>query len=296
MAIDTQESSWTLKRLLEWTSEFLGKAGVDQARLCAEIMLAETLGCQRIELYTNFDSCPTAEELSKYRGWVRRCSQHEPVAYLVGKAHFYSLEFKVEPGVLVPRPETELLVTEGLTFLRGTTRPTVDVLDVCTGSGCVAVALAGNVVEAEVVAVDNSADALAIAKQNIEAHDLEARIVACESDLFGGVEQSGKALFDLIVSNPPYVSAGEFEKLDANVREYEPREALVGGEDGLDVVRRIVGEAEPYLADCGMLMLEVGYDQAGEVGRLFEKAGYLTDVSTVRDHQGHERVVMGRRE
>lgn len=296
MASNTQASPWTLKRLLDWTSDYLGQADVDQPRLCAEILLAETLQCQRIELYTNFDQCPDPQQLTCYRRWVRRCAQHEPVAYLVGRAHFYSLDFKVTPAVLVPRPETELLVSEAIHFLRQTTRPTVDVLDLGTGSGCIAVAVATHVVEAEIVAADNSTDALAVAAENVEQHDLQQRVTLCPSDLFAQVEDSGKALFDLIVTNPPYIAAAQFEKLDPNVREYEPKQALLGGDDGLDVIRTILARAEPYLADSGALMMEIAYDQAAAVIELFVRAGYLDNVETVRDQLGHQRVVKARKQ
>ena len=295
MAGDVTQSEWTLKRLLEWTSDYLGRAAVEQSRLCSEILLAEALQCQRIELYTNFDRCPDEDQLAHFRAWVQRCVCHEPVAYLIGKAHFYGLEFKVTPAVLVPRPETELLVTEALNFLRQTIRPTVDVLDLCTGSGCVAVALAANVVEAEVIAADCSGDALQIARSNIKQHDLLERVSTCRSDLFANIEQSGKAVFDLIVSNPPYVSTAQFEKLSPTIRNHEPRQALQAGDDGLDYHRRILADCQAYLADGAALMLEVAYDQAGQVVGLCEQAGFLTDIATVRDALGHERVVRARK-
>ena len=295
MASNTQASQWTLNRLLDWTSAYLGQAGVDQPRLCAEILLAETLGCQRIELYTNFDQCPDPQQLARYRQWVRRCAQHEPVAYLVGHAHFYSLDFKVTPAVLVPRPETELLVSEAIHCLRQSTRPTVDVLDLCTGSGCIAVAVATHVVEAEIVAADNCTDALAVAAENIERHDLQQRVRLCRSDLFAQVEESGKALFDLIVTNPPYIAADQFEKLDPNVRDHEPEQALLAGDDGLDVIRAILDQAEPYLADSGALMMEIAFDQAAAVTELFQQTGYLGEIESVRVQLGHQRVVKARK-
>jgi len=295
MVESAQQSEWTRKRLLEWTSDYLGQVEVDQPRLCAEILLAETLGCQRIELYTNFNECPDAEQLAHYRDWVRRCAAHEPVAYLVGKAHFYSLELAVGPTVLIPRPETEVLVTEAIDLLRQTIRPTVDVLDLCTGSGCVAIAIAANIVEAEVAATDKSADAIQLAQRNVQGHDLQGRVTLWQSDLFANIEQSGKAVFDLIVSNPPYIATGEFAKLPANIRQYEPREALLAGEDGLDVIRRIVSQAEPYLADNAMIMLEIGHNQAQQVTALFEQCGYLNEITTVEDNLGHQRVVKARK-
>ena len=298
MTTETQQKSeWTTKRLLDWTSDYLASGDIDQPRLCAEILLAHVLRCQRIELYVKFDYCPTPVQLTDYRGLVKRCAAHEPVAYLTGKAHFYSLEFEVGPDVLIPRPETEVIVTAAIEFLRHQThRSTVDVLDLCTGSGCIAVAIGANVVEAEVVAVDKSAAALQIAAKNVERHDLGSRITLVESDLFGGVDSAGKGLFDLIVSNPPYIAEGEHAALPADVRDHEPAEALLAGADGLGYHRRILTDAEPYLADEGALMVEVAYNQAGAVKRLFEQAGYLKNVSSMKDELGHERVVAARRQ
>ncbi|MCK5270486.1 MAG: peptide chain release factor N(5)-glutamine methyltransferase [Sedimentisphaerales bacterium] len=297
MDADTnKQSPWTTRRLLEWTADYLSKSQVDQPRLCAEILLAHILKCKRIDLYVKFDHCPDAEQLAAYKEQVRRCGKHEPVAYLTGKAHFYSLELMVEPGVLIPRPETEVLVTESLDFIRDQAdRPTVDVLDLCTGSGCIAIAIAANAVEAEIIAAENSRAALQIAQKNIKANELEGRVTLVESDLFAGMGKADKSVFDLIVSNPPYISMQEYEKLEPVVRDYEPKEALLAGNDGLDYYRRIVAEAEPYLADDGLLMVEVAYNQADDVTRLFEESGYLDDVATVKDHLGHKRIIKARK-
>lgn len=298
MAVDTnKQSSWTTRRLLEWTADYLNKSQVDQSRLCAEILLAHVLKCKRIDLYVKFDHCPKAEQLAAYKELVRRCGKHEPVAYLTGKAHFYSLELMVEPGVLIPRPETEVLVTESLDFIRDqANRPTVDVLDLCTGSGCIAIAIAANAVEAEIIAAENSTKALQVVRKNIGAYELEGRVTLLESDLFDNMAQSDKGVFDLIVSNPPYVSTQEYEKLESVVRDYEPKEALLAGNDGLDYYRRIVAEAEPYLTDDGLLMVEVAYNQADDVTKLFEESGYLDEVAVVKDHLGHKRVIKARKE
>ncbi|MBN2376774.1 MAG: peptide chain release factor N(5)-glutamine methyltransferase [Sedimentisphaerales bacterium] len=287
-----QKTEWTIKSLLEWTAEYFGRSGVEQPRLCAEILLAYVLDCQRIELYVKFDHCPGAEQLSEFRRLVKRCAEHEPVGYLVGKAHFFSLEFEVSPAVLIPRPETETLVAQAIDFCRHQTmRPRVEVLDLCCGSGCVAAAIAANVVEVEVVAVDNSPQALQIAEKNVQKHELTGRVTLLESDLFEKVAQSGKGIFDLIVSNPPYISTEEYEKLSPMVRDYEPSGALLAGADGLEVIRRIIEQAEPWLADDGALMIEIAYNQSEQVIALFEKAGYLGEVRAIKDGLNHDRVV-----
>lgn len=298
MTAETQSgTSWTTKRLLEWTSQYLTEAGVDQTRLCAEVLLAHILECTRIELYIRFDYCPDQEQLGRFRELVKRAANHEPVQYLTGKAHFYSLELIVSPAVLIPRAETELLVSQAVDFCRTLMlRPTVDVLDLCTGSGCVAVALAANVIETDIIAMDRSSDALEIARQNLQTHDFQNRVTLSQGDLFAGLAQADKTVFDLIVANPPYIAADEFEKLESGVRNYEPADALRAGDDGLDIIRRIVAGAETHLADESALMLEIAYNQAEAVVELCEQAGYLKDVTTVRDSLGHRRVVTARKE
>lgn len=297
MATDTQnDAPWTTKRLLEWTTNYLDKAQVDQPRLACEILLAHILDWPRIQLYTNFDHCPDDAELGAFRALVKRASCHEPIQYLTGKASFYSLVFSVRPGVLIPRPETELLVTAAIDFLRlETNRPTVDVLDLGVGSGCISVTIAANVVEAEVLAVDIDPHALEIAAENLQAHDLQSRITLLESDLFAQIDQAAKTIFDLIVANPPYIAADQFPQLPPVVRDHEPADALLAGPDGLDVIRLILSQAEPYLADSGALMLEIAYDQADRVTALFEQAGYLSDITALKDHADHSRVIKARR-
>jgi len=293
MDSNTQQTSpWTTKRLLEWTAEYLQKAQIDQPRLCAEILLADVLNCKRIDLYVRFDYCPQPEELTRYRQLVRRCAQQEPPAYLTGKANFYSLEFTVSPAVLIPRQETETLVTQAIDFLtRETNRPTVDVLDLCTGSGCIAVAIASNVIEAEIIATDISPEALQIARYNIEKYDLQSRVTLLQSDLWAQIDRADKGIFDLIVSNPPYISTAEYAQLEPNVRKFEPPQALLAGEDGLDYYRRIIEQAQACLADNASLMLEVAYNQAQEVVALCEQSGYLRDIRVIKDTLGHQRVV-----
>ncbi len=293
---NTQNTEWTTKRLLEWTTDYFTKGGGDQPRLSAEILLSHILQCPRITLYTNFDYCPTPEELKQFRELVKRGYEHEPVSYLTGKAYFYSLELHVEPGVLIPRPETEILVTQAIEYLRTQTiRKTVDVLDLGTGSGCIAIALAVNTEEADITAVDISPEALEVTRKNIDTFKLTERIHLLQSDLFANMDQAEKGVFDLIVSNPPYISEPEFAKLEPVVRDYEPQQALLAGPDGLDYYRRIIAEADDYLAGDGMLMVEIAWNQADPVTALFESAGYLSDIALFRDQQNHPRVITARK-
>jgi len=290
------KTSWTIQKLLEWTREYFGQAQLTQPRLTAEILLAHVLGCQRIDLYVEFSRYPTAAELGSFRALVKRAAAGEPAAYLTGRAHFFSLEFEVAPAVLMPRPETEVLAGSAIDFCRHETmRPKVDVLDLCTGSGCVAIAIGANVVETEIVAVDISPEALDIARRNIAKHDLEGRISLLQSDLFAQLGQAPKEMFDLIVSNPPYISEVAYETLASGIRDYEPSSALLAKQNGLEYHRRIVEGAERHLADEGSLMMETAFDQSEAVLALLEQSDYLTDVSSIRDNLGHPRVVKARK-
>jgi len=292
----TEKTSWTIKKLLEWTTDYFGQSRLEHPRLAAEILLAHVLGCQRIDLYVQFDRCPEPAQLGEFRALVKRAAEQEPVAYLTGRAHFLSLEFEVSPAVLIPRPETELLAASAIDFCRHETiRPTVDVLDLCTGSSCIAIAIGANVVETEIVAVDTSPEALEIARRNIAKHDLEGRIRIRQSDLFEQLDQAPKGIFDLIVSNPPYISERAYEKLPSGIRDYEPSRALLAKNKGLEYHQRIIEGAETYLADEGSLMMEIAFDQSDAVLALLEQSDYLKNISTVRDNLGHQRVVKGKK-
>ena len=249
---------WTIQKLLNWITDFLTQKGVDGPRLSAELLLTHVLGLSRIELYTLFDRQVEPAKLEILRGLVKRCGEHEPVAYLVGRCEFYSLPLKIARDCLIPRPETELLVERSIEFLRKRSG-VQQVLDLCTGSGCIAAAIAKNHKDCFIVATDICEKALAVAAENVASLKLGDRIKLLRGDLFDPiVEGLDQTKFDLIVTNPPYVSEAEFEKLDKNVRDYEPRSALYGGRDGLDIYRRIVSGVSDFLRADGALMLEIG--------------------------------------
>lgn len=290
----TQEAApWTVKRLLEWTSGYFNARGLDAPRLSAELLLSHVLGVPRIRLYTDFDKPVGDPALSQFRELVRRAGKHEPIAYLTGKAHFFNMELEVGPGVLIPRPETETLVENVLQFVRHATGfETPRVLDLCTGSGCIAAAIAQQLKMADVVAVERSDAAIAYARRNIDKLGLAERITLLQGDLY----QPLKGLpdprpFDLIVSNPPYIASGVIPTLDANVRDYEPMEALDGGEDGLDVHRRILAEAPAHLAEGGHLFLEIAYDQGEKALELAKTIPGLADAKILKDYGGRDRVL-----
>jgi len=282
---------WTIGKLLTWMNGYLTEKGVDAPRLTAELLLSHVLGCKRIELYTNFDSAVEQSRLDELRGLVKRCAEHEPVAYLVGRCEFYSLEIRLNRACLIPRPETELLAERAIDFLRERPQPQV-VLDLCTGSGCIAVAIAKNVPECRVTATDLSDEALLAADENVRAHGLSARVRLLCGDLFdpliGGLDETR---FDLIVANPPYVTSAEMETLDRNVKDYEPVAALHGGVDGLDVYRRIVERVEAFMKADGVLMLEIGYRQGPGVRELLEGTGVFAKVTVEKDRSDNDRIV-----
>jgi release factor glutamine methyltransferase len=286
-------NEWTIQKLLNWVTEYLTQKGVDAPRLSAELLLSNVLGLKRIELYTLYNKVVAQEQLTQLRGLVKRAGEHEPVAYLVGKTEFYSIEFEVTPDCLIPRPETELLVQRSIELLRQRTGPQ-SICDLCTGCGIIAVAIARNVPDAKVLATDISESALAVAAKNVEKHKLAERVEWRSGDLFEPLVPKLDQ-FDLIVCNPPYVSEAEYEALDKNVKDYEPRIALYAGPDGLDVYRRIVEKVDQFLQLDGILLLEIGYQQGPAIRELLEQTGTFAQIRIDKDLPGHDRVVVARR-
>ncbi len=288
-------TQWTIQKLLAWITEYLTKNQVDAPRLSAEMLLSHVLSMKRIELYAQFDRAVEKESLDRLHDLVKRASQHEPVAYLIGRAEFYSLEMEVTRDCLIPRPETELLVQRAIELLRKRDG-SQHVCDLCTGCGCIAIAVAKNCPTAHVVATDISDQALAVAARNVEKHGLGERIELLCGDLFDPIVPHLDATsWDLIVCNPPYVSTAEYEALDRNVKDYEPKTALLAGEDGLDIYRRIVEKIDRFLKPDGALLLEIGYAQGPAIRDLLEQTDLFSDIKVEKDHQNNDRVVTARR-
>ncbi len=294
----TQTQVWTIGKLLEWTTDYLKKSGSDSPRLDAEVLLAHVRSCPRIHLYTAFLEEPDDATKAAFKEMVKRRSEGTPVAYLVGQKEFYSLKFRVSPDVLIPRSETEHVVVEAvdcikqLRKIRQPNKP-IQVADVCTGSGCIAVAVAKHAPECVVTAIDISPKALDIAKHNITDHNLGDRIATFQSDLFQSVPDQGQ--FDLILSNPPYVTEDEYSKLPKSVREYEPKVALVAGPSGLDVISRLLAEGHGRLALGGSLIFEISPMLAASVKQLIESNPSWKLERLVKDLAGHSRVVVARK-
>lgn len=276
---------WDVLKVLNWTKGYLAEKGVENPRLEAEWMLCEALGLDRVGLYLNFDKPLSDAELAAYRGMVARRGRREPLQYILGSQEFMGLDFQVTPAVLIPRHDTEVLVTEAVKRAEGCR----SILDIGTGSGCVAVALAKALPEVEVATVDVSADALAVARGNAERNG--ASVTFLQGSLF---EPCAGRRFDMVVSNPPYIPAGDLATLQQEVREYEPVSALDGGADGLDFYRRITNDAPQHLNPGGWLLFEVGAGQAPPVLGLLRDRGFTRDNFTQVDPAGIERVVGGR--
>lgn len=276
--------------MLEWVSGYFEEKGVDSPRLSGELLLGHVLGLERIQLYTLFDRAVDKPQLATLRELVKRAGEHEPVAYLVGRCEFYSLPLKITPDCLIPRPETEHLVEKAVLFLRERIGGQ-HVLDLCTGSGCIAAAIAKNVKEVQVVATDISDAALKVAAENVEKLNLAEKIRLLCGDLFDPViEGIDDGRFDLIISNPPYVSEPEYAALDKNVKEYEPKDALLAGADGLDVYRRILEKVDGFLKPDGALMMEIGYAQGAEIRKLLEEGGVFKTITIEKDFANNDRI------
>jgi len=283
--------TWTIKALLEWITPYLTDKEVDAPRLCAEMLICHVLKKQRIDLYTQFDWVVPQAQLEQLRVLIKRAGAHEPVAYLVGKTEFYSLELEIGPDCLIPRPETELLVQHAIETLRTRTGEQA-VLDLCTGSACIAVALAKNHNQSHITASDISEPALQIAQRNVQKHKLDERIELRQGDLFEPVPGQD---FDMIVSNPPYVSDSEYETLEENVKAYEPRLALHAGPKGLDLYERMLSQMDGFLKPEGTLMLEIGCTQGPALQSMLTQQGLFADIQILKDFQGHDRVVVANR-
>lgn len=282
---------WTVKKVLDWTIGHLKQHGCESARLDAEILLAYSRSCQRIQLYTEYDAPMSPEERATMRDLVRRRATLEPVAYLVGFREFFGLDFEVEPGVLIPRPDTETLVMTALEVANEL--PTPRILDVCTGTACVPVAIAANCAAAALTAIELDNHVHGIAQRNIEKHKLTDRITLLQGDLFSPLADD--AAFDVITANPPYVTDAEMTTLQPDVRLHEPELALRGGADGLDIVRRLIPDAAAWLTDGGALMLEIGEQQGDAVTRLFAASNQYEPAEIVKDLEGRSRVVWARK-
>jgi release factor glutamine methyltransferase len=284
------DETWTIGRLLDWTAKFLAQKGCEFPRLDTEVLLSHALACKRIELYTRYDEPATDEARARFKELIRKRLEGCPVAYLVGRKEFFSLEFEVGPAVLIPRPDTETLVVEALRLAAGVPEP--DVIDIGTGSGAIPVGLAKRHKGARLTATDISAEALAIAGRNAAKHGVAERIRFLHGDLFEPV--AAEERFDLILSNPPYIPHEDVPSLPAGVRDYEPHLALDGGPGGFVVFDRLIREAPGHLKPGGYLVVEISAPhEAPARQRIAALPGYELGP-TIKDGSGHPRVLRAR--
>ncbi|GFO59068.1 release factor glutamine methyltransferase [Geomonas silvestris] len=280
-----QQEKWDVLKILNWTKGYLAEKGVENPRLEAEWLLCEALSLDRVGLYLNFDKPLSDAELAVYKAMVVRRAKREPLQYILGTQEFMGLEFQVTPAVLIPRHDTEVLVSEAIRRAAGVKT----LLDIGTGSGCVAIVLAKELPEAEVATVDISPEAIEVARGNAERN--AASVHFFQGSLF---EPFAGRRFDMIVSNPPYIRKDELDTLQPEVRGFEPMSALDGGADGLDFYRAIVAGAPEHLNPGGRLLFEVGAGQAPDVLALLQQGGFAAETFTAADPAGIERVVGGR--
>jgi len=285
-----QTDTWTIGRLLTWTQEYLAEHNVDSPRLDAEVLLAEARDCQRIELYAAYHEEADERTRTAFRELVRRRAEGTPVAYLVGHREFYSMDFHVTPDVLIPRPETELVVLTMIERIRAGNFKQPRIADVGTGSGIIAVCMAKHVPDCSVAATDISPAALEVARTNAAAHGVEAQIDFLEGDLL----EPSQGEFDFIASNPPYVADDEMASLAREVRDHEPERALRGGNEGLDVFKRLIPDSTEKLVSGAWLILEIG-TRHDAVLQLIRANGNFEGPETIKDLSGLPRVIASRK-
>jgi len=287
-----QKKVWTILEMLQWGTSYLSEKGFDESLLNIELLLCHVLRLKRIQLYTNFDKPLNDEELSSFKALFQRRLLHEPLQYISGKTEFMGLEFAVDRRVLIPRPETEVVVEQAIRYTKEHfPGQALRILDIGTGSGCIAVSLAALLENASVVAVDKSSDAIDLARLNAEKNGVERRITFSVHDVFGVSENDFSSKFQLVVSNPPYISKAEFNELQPEIKEFEPSFAVTDGGDGLSFYRRIAKIGSSFLDRMGAIIVEHAYNQSESVKNIFAEAGWA-DIRLFSDYSGKARGVL----
>lgn len=284
----------TLRTAMIAASRFLSGAGVESPRLDAELLLRHVLRIGQAEFYLRVDEAIVPDVELRFWELLRRRAAREPLAYITGYKEFWSLDFDVTPDVLIPRPDTEVLVEAALERARSMDKSPLKIIDIGTGSGAIAVSLATELRQGEVTAVDISSAALRVARGNAERHGVAQRIRFVEGDMFAPVAAERES-FHLIVANPPYIRSGDLAGLAPEIREWEPIVALDGGTDGLDAYRRIVSESGRYLAADGHVLIEIGDGMGKSIAEMFANAGDCEAAAVLRDYAGNERVIAARK-
>jgi release factor glutamine methyltransferase len=283
---------WTVTKLLDWTTDYLRKHNIEWPHLEAEVLLAYTLKLKRIELYTNHERILAQSELDLFKSYLQRRIEKEPIAYITNNQPFMSLDFYVDPSVMIPRPETELLVELIVDQLKPEAANGNNYLlaDIGTGSGCIAVSLAKYLPNIKVTGIDASAEAIVIAHKNAVRHNVEERCEFKVGNLFEPLQEK----VDIIISNPPYIKRKQIGQLAKDVRIWEPRKALDGGPEGLDQISKLLESAPDHLTADGQIFIEIGYDQGEAVRQLAGKTGHYEDISIKKDLNKKDRILYAR--
>ncbi|MCL5267046.1 MAG: peptide chain release factor N(5)-glutamine methyltransferase [Bacteroidetes bacterium] len=290
-----KEKTWTVLDIIKWGTTYLSEKGFDEARLTTELLLAAALDTKRFDLYVKHDQPLKKGELEKFKVLLKRRLAHEPVQYILGKTNFYSIELKIDRRALIPRPETEILAESVIGHCRSflSQKDEIRVLDVGTGSGCIAIAVAKFVKNSVVAAIDQSENALELARENAEAAVPDKKITFEKADIFRLDRNIFEKAFDIIVSNPPYVSDSDFSSLAPEIRQFEPATAVTDGSDGQTFFRKLTEIAPMLLRDGGWVFVETGFGQAKHVEELFLDHGGC-ETAVKKDLSGIDRVVRAR--
>ncbi len=292
-----RHKSWIIKDLLKVTADYLKEKEIDSPRLTAEILLSHQLNTDRVNLYLNFDQPLTEKEISGYRSLIKRRLRHEPIQYITGSQEFWSLDFMVDPQVIIPRPESELLVEQTINRVGASFAPqnqSPKILDLGTGSGALAISVAKEVPQARFWATDLSAAALSLARSNAEKHGVSERIQFMRGDLWDPIINLD-ITFDIIISNPPYITSEEYNDLAPEVRDYEPRLALDGHEGGMYFIEKIIHGGLDYLSPGGWLIMEMSPDQTEKALVLVEQIKGYGEKTRIKDYSHIYRVIMAQK-
>ncbi len=280
---------WTIIKLLDWTTSYFKSHDIDSPRSTAEILLAHTLGLKRIDLYLRYDQPLTGDELLLFKTYIKRRINREPVAYIVGAREFWSMDLAVTKDVLIPRPETECLVESALSILESSSG-SKRILELGTGSGAIILALASERPQYIYFASDHSVEAIKLALMNAKLYHLDRKIDFFTGNWFEPLKTNGP-LFDMIISNPPYIRTFDIPNLQPEIYKYEPLMALDGGKDGLDSIKNIIFDAHAFLVQNGILLLEIGYNQKEQIKDIIDDCGNYEDIVFKKDYSGHYRMV-----
>ncbi len=296
MHMSTANDEWTVGRLLGWTSKFFEDKDLEDSLLAAQLLLCKVMNCSKVQLYMQFESLVDDKVRTAYRELVKQAVAGQPIAYLVGAKEFYSLEFEVDARVLIPRPETELLVQWVVRKARCDEHlsqcENINILELGVGSGCIAVSLAKFMPRPSLItAVDISADSLELAAGNCRKHQVQDSITLTQSNLFEAIDADNQ--YDFIVCNLPYITEGDYDALPKHIKDYEPKSALFAGPDGLDLIRPAIVGGRDYLKHGGCIVLEIGYDQSSAVQKLLQENGYV-EIAFEKDQNDIDRVAIGR--